>query len=280
MISTPSQTPHSPVVTKKPVRDYHSHISQEPKSKLKNIIVAQPQPEAAKSPYYELEKKFGIKFDFVPFIKVEGVSTKDFRKQRIVLTDFSGIVFTSRNAIDHFFRMCDELRVKMSQETKFFCTSEAIALYLQKYTQYRKRKVFFSDAGINKELKNLMIKHKETTKFLYICPETRSQDELTSFMTENGIQFVEAVMYKTVPNDLTATKITNYDMLILFSPTGLSSLLHSFPKFKQGKIKIGIYGRTTADAVIDANLNIHVMAPLNHHTSITSALEDYLKDVK
>jgi uroporphyrinogen-III synthase len=280
LISTPSQTPHSPIVAKKPVRDYHKHISQEPKSKLKNIIVAQPQPEAAKSPYYELEKKFGIKFDFIPFIKVEGVSTKDFRKQRIVLTDFSGIVFTSRNAIDHFFRMCDELRVKMSQETKFFCTSEAIALYLQKYTQYRKRKVFFSDAGINKELKNLMIKHKETTKFLYICPETRSQDELTSFMSENGIQFVEAVMYKTVPNDLSTMKIANYDMLILFSPTGLSSLLHNFPKFKQGKMKIGIYGRTTADAVIDANLAIHVMAPLNHHTSITSALESYLKDVK
>ena len=280
MISATSQSPQPSVATKKPTRDYHKHISQEPKVKLKNIIVAQPQPEAAKSPYFELEKKFGIKFDFIPFIKVEGVSTKDFRKQRIVLTHFSAIVFTSRNAIDHFFRMCDELRVKMSQETKFFCTSEAIALYLQKYTQYRKRKVFFSDAGINKELKNLMIKHKDTTKFLYICPEARSQDELTSFMAENNIEFTEAVMYKTVPTDLSAMNINSYDMLILFSPTGLSSLQHNFPKFKQGKMKIGIYGRTTADAVIDANLNIHVMAPLNHHTSITAALENYLNDAK
>ncbi|MCS6819062.1 MAG: uroporphyrinogen-III synthase, partial [Chitinophagales bacterium] len=149
-----------------------------------------------KSPYYELAENYKVNIRFQPFIQVEGVPGKEFRKQKITLTDYSGIIFTSRNAIDHFFRICEELKVKMSQETKFFCTSEAIALYLQKYIQYRKRKVFFGDPNNNKELRNHLFKHKDFTRFLYICAEVR-KDEIPSFMQANGFNFSEAVMYKT-----------------------------------------------------------------------------------
>ncbi len=274
--STIGKSKTEAVVSSVPQKDYAALVSKENKFPAKNILVSHPVPEAPKSPYYDIEKKYGVKFHFQPFIEVQGITTKEFRKQKISLTDFSGVVFTSRNSIDHFFRMCDELRVKMSQETKFFCTSEAIALYLQKYTQYRKRKVFYSDQGNNKELKNIMLKHKDSTKFLYICPEVRSKEELTTFMKDNGIDFVEAVMYKTVPLDLTKINLKNYDMLVLFSPTGLNALFHNFPKFKQDKLRIAVYGKTTADAVIDASLAIHVMAPIGDVLSINAAIEKYL----
>jgi uroporphyrinogen-III synthase len=267
----------TPVVSTIPSKDYGLLVTKSPKTKIKRILVSHPAPEGLRSPYYDIEKKFGVKFHFQPFIEVQGITTKEFRKQRISLTDFSGVVFTSRNSIDHFFRMCDELRVKMSQETKFFCTSEAIALYLQKYTQYRKRKVFYSDQNNNKELKNLMLKHKDSTKFLYICPEVRSKEELTTFMKENQIDFVEAVMYKTVPLDLSSLNLNNYDMLVLFSPTGLIALFHNFPKFKQDKLQIAVYGKSTADAVLEAKLSIHVMAPLGDVLSINVALDKHLQ---
>jgi uroporphyrinogen-III synthase len=279
---SPKVTPKKPktevaVVSSIPLKDYASFITKAQKTKIKNILVSHPAPEGLRSPYYDIEKKYGIKFHFQPFIEVQGITTKEFRKQKISLTDFSGVVFTSRNSIDHFFRMCDELRVKMSQETKFFCTSEAIALYLQKYTQYRKRKVFYSDQGNNKELKNLMLKHKDSTKFLYICPEVRSKEELTTFMKDNQIDFVEAVMYKTVPLDLSKINLNNFDMLVLFSPTGLIALFHNFPRFKQNKLQIAVYGKSTADAVLEANLEIHVMAPLGEVMSINVALDRHLQ---
>lgn len=207
---------------------------------------------------------------------MEGIPGKEFRKQRLTLNDFSGIIFTSRNSIDHFFRVCDELRVKMSQETKFFCTSEAIALYLQKYTQYRKRKVFFGDMNNNKELRMLLVKHKDATRFLYICAETK-KDEIPAFLEANNFNYSEGVMYKTVPNDIKAYKLHDYDMLIFFSPSGVHSLYHNFPKFKQDKLKIAVYGKTTADAVLNRGLKLHLMAPLNHTPTIVVALDAYLK---
>ncbi len=275
--SSKKTTSSSPSETSAKVIDFSQIISKAPKAKIKTILIAHPAPEGAKSPYFDLEKKYGVVFKFHPFIEVQGVTTKEFRKQRIVLTDYSGVIFTSRNSIDHFFRMCDELRVKMSQETKFFCTSEAIALYLQKYTQYRKRKVFFSDKGSNKELKNLMLKHKDSTKFLYICPEISAKEDLINHMIENHLDFKEAAMYKTVPNDLKKINFDSFDMMILFSPAHVSSLFESYPKFKQNKMKIGVYGKVTAEAVIEAKLDFHVMAPLPGIISITAALEDYLK---
>jgi uroporphyrinogen-III synthase len=263
------------IIPQKPEKNYADLISREPKTKIKNILVAQPAPEGPKSPYFDLAAKYKVKFNFVPFVKVEGVPGKDFRKQRITLNDYSGIIFTSRNSIDHFFRICDELRVKMSQETKFFCTSEAIALYLQKYTQYRKRKVFFGDMSNNKELRMLLMKHRDATRFLYICAEAR-KDEIPAFMHANGFNYAEGVMYKPVAVDLHGTDPHHYDMMILFSPTGIHSLYQNFPKFKQENLKIGTYGRTTADAILDKGLHIHLMAPLEKVQTINVALDLYL----
>ncbi len=260
-------------------RNYSDLISKEPKTKIKHIIVAQPQPEGPKSPYYDLAAKYKLKFTFTPFVRVEGIYGKDFRKQRLSLNDYSGIIFTSRNSIDHFFRICDELRVKMSQETKFFCTSEAIALYLQKYTQYRKRKVFFGDMNNNKELRMLLMKHRDATRFLYVCAETK-KDEIPAFMEANKFNYVEGVMYKTMPVDLKSTKLHDYDLLIFFSPSGIHSMYHNFPKFKQEKLKIAAYGKTTADLILDKGLKLHLMAPLNNSPTIVVALEQYLKEIK
>lgn len=265
------------IIPHRPEKNYAELISKAPKTKTKNILVAQPQPEGPKSPYFDLALKHKIKFTFQPFITVEGVPGKDFRKQRITLNDFSGIIFTSRNSIDHFFRICEELRVKMSQETKFFCTSEAIALYLQKYTQYRKRKVFFGDMNNNKELRMLLVKHKDATRFLYICAETK-KDEIPAFLEANSFNYMEGIMFRTVPNNLKAHKIHDYDMLIFFSPTGINALYHNFPKFKQEKLKIAAYGKTTADAILAKGLNLHLMAPLNHSPTIVVALDHYLKE--
>lgn len=264
------------IIPQRQERNYASCIAPIVKSRIKNILVAQPKPEGPRSPYFDIATKYNVQFTFAPFITVEGVPGKDFRKQRLTLNDFSGIIFTSRNAIDHFFRICEELKVKMSQETKFFCTSEAIALYLQKYTQYRKRKVFFGDLNNNKELRLLLAKHKDATRFLYICAETR-KDEIPAFMQANGFNYSEAVMFRTVPRDLKEIKIEKFDMLILFSPTGVHSLFHNFPNFKQGNLRIGIYGKTTADALLDAGLNMHVMAPLENTPTIITALENCLK---
>ncbi len=266
------------IIPHRPEKNYAELLSKEPKTKIKHILIAQPQPEGPKSPYFDLAEKYKLKINFSPFVKVEGVAGKDFRKQRISLNDYSGIIFTSRNAIDHFFRICDELRVKMSQETKFFCTSEAIALYLQKYTQYRKRKVFYGDMNNNKELRTLLIKHRDATRFLYICAEVR-KDEIPAFMAANNFNYAEGMMYRTVPNDLKTVKPSEYDMLIFFSPSGIHSLFNSFPKFKQEKLKIGAYGKTTADAVLDKGLKLHIMAPLGNTPTILVALDHYLKDI-
>ncbi len=272
------QPPTKPqiIIPQRPDKNYAELISKEPKTKLKNILIAQPQPEGPKSPYFDLAARHKLKIDFFPFVKVEGIPGKEFRKQRLTLNDFSGIIFTSRNSIDHFFRVCDELRVKMSQETKFFCTSEAIALYLQKYTQYRKRKVFFGDMNNNKELRMLLVKHKDATRFLYICAEAK-KDEIPAFLEANSFNYSEGVMYKTVPNDLKAYKLQDYDMLVFFSPSGVHSLYHNFPKFKQDKLKLAVHGKTTADAVLDRGLKLHIMAPLNHTPTIVVALDAYLK---
>ena len=268
----------SEILKPKNDKNYAAFLSNDPKTKLRNILVAQPQPEGPRSIYFDLEEKYKVKFHFTPFVTIEGVPGREFRKQRITLNEYNGIIFTSRNAIDHFFRICEELRVKMSQETKYFCSSEAIALYLQKYTQYRKRKVFFSDTNSNKEMRGLLLKHKETSRNLYICPEVRSKDEITSFMTEQKITFAEAVMYRTVPSDLSKVDFKKYDMMILFSPSAVHSLYQSFPNYKQAKIKIGVYGKFTADAVLEAKWNIHIMAPIDGVPSIMAALDSYLKE--
>ena len=241
---------------------------------VKSILISQPKPETEKSPYFDLAKKYNLKIDFRPFIQVEGISAKDFRKARITPTDFNAVIFTSRNSIDHFFRICDELRIKMSQDTKYFCVSEAIALYLQKYTQYRKRKVFFGSGDI-KDLFKLILKHKEGSKFLLPCSDIHKKD-LPAFLKKNKLDYAEAIIYKTVASDLSDLEEIFYDMIVFFSPSGIQSLFHNFPDFKQNNTRIAAFGPATSKAVVDAGLKLDLRAPIPGAPSMTMAIEKYL----
>ncbi len=214
--------------------------------------------------------------DFIPFISVEGVPGKEFRKQRIVLNEFSGVIFTSRNAVDHFFRICEELKVKMSQETKYFCTSEAIALYLQKYIQFRKRKVFIEENAAGKDLSYHLNKHKDTTRFLYICADVR-KDEIPSFMKTHNFNYAEGVMYKTIPVDIKSVNLSKYDLIAFFSPAAVNALYVSHPDYSQGETKIAAFGNATAEAVLEANLKLHLVAPIPGVPSIVASIRSYLE---
>lgn len=244
-------------------------------SKVKSILISQPEPENGKSPYYDLAKKHGLKVKFRQFIQVEGVPVKEVRKQRIVPTDFSAVIFTSRNSIDHFFRICDDLRVKMSQETKYFCVSEAIALYLQKYIQYRKRKVIFGDGKL-KSLEKQLLKHRKNENILLPCSETRKPD-LPQFLEGNDFDFTEAIFYRTVASDLSDLKDVNFDMIVFFSPSGVQSLYKNFPDFEQKDTKIAAFGPATTKAIEEAGLTIEVKAPVPKAPSMTMAIDQYLK---
>ena len=244
--------------------------------KVKSILISQPKPQSEKSPYFQLADKFQVKIDFRPFIHVEGIPSKDFRKSRITITDHTAVILTSRNAIDHFFRICDELRIKLSQETKFFCISEAIALYLQKYTQYRKRKVFFGN-GTAKALMDYFKKHKNEN-YLLPCSDIHKKD-IPDFLTANNFKFKEAVIYKTVCSDLSDLSDINYDMIVFFSPSGVASLYSNFPDFKQNNTRIAAFGPTTSKAVLDRDLRLDVKAPIPQAPSMTMAIEQYVKKV-
>lgn len=243
-------------------------------NKVSTILISQPKPEAGKSPYFDLEKKYNVKFEFRQLIKVVPVPSKDFRKDKINITDYSAIILNSRNAIDNLFRICDEMRIKLSQETKFFCSSEAIALYLQKYTQYRKRKVFFSSDN-TKSLQDLLMKHKDNERFLWPCSDFH-QDELPVFLDKFGFKYDKAVIYRTVSSDVKDMGI-NFDVIVFFSPAGLKSLFENFPDFKQGNINIGTMGANTAQAAKEAGLNIQIMAPSPESPSMVMALDNFLK---
>lgn len=246
-------------------------------NKVKSILISQPEPENGKSPYYDIAKKYNIKVDFRKFIQVEGVSTKDFRKSKIILTDYSAVIFTSKNSMDYFFSMCETMRVKMSQETKYFCKSEAIALYLQKYIQYRKRKVFFG-SGKNDELKEILLKHKENEKFLLPCSNVSSSD-LPDFLEKKGFDYKPAVLYKTVSSDLSDLENIFYDIIIFFSPHGLKSLYENFPDFKQKDTRLAAFGDATAKAMRDYGLKVNIKAPAPGIPSMTMAIQKYLDKV-
>ena len=242
--------------------------------KIRTILLSQPKPEGGKSPYFDIEKKYNLKIDFRPLIKVVPVLSKDFRKDKINITDYSAIILNSRNAIDHLFRICDEMRIKLSQETKFFCSSEAIALYLQKYTQYRKRKVFFSSDN-TKSLQELLMKHKND-HFLWPCADIH-QDDLPLFLDKNGFKYDKAIIYRTVSSDMQDLKDVKYDAIIFFSPAGIKSLFENFPKFKQNDTIIGAMGSNTGQAARDAKLKVDIAAPTPEAPSMALALENYLK---
>ena len=243
--------------------------------KIKKILVSQPKPASEKSPYFDIASKYGVDIVFRPFIKVESFTAKEFRQQKISILDHTAIVFTSRHAIDHFFTLCKDLRVTIPESMKYFCVTEAISLYIQKYVQYRKRKMFFGTAGKIDDLVPTMVKHK-TEKYLIPMSDVHNND-IKDLLDRNHLQHTEAVMYRTVSNDFKADERFDYDMLVFFSPSGISSLLKNFPDFKQDKIKIGCFGPTTAKAVKDAGLRLDVEAPTPEAPSMTAALEQYLQ---
>lgn len=244
--------------------------------KIKKILVSQPQPTSEKSPYYDISEKYGVKIDFRPFIKVEPILAKEFRTQRISILDHTAIIFNARHGIDHFFRLCEELRVTVPETMKYFCVSESVAVYLQHYIHYRKRKVFYGATGKMNELVTIMNKHADE-KFLLITSDVQNEETM-SILEKSKITFQKAVMYKTVSNDFGPDEEFNYDLIIFFSPVGVASLLKNFPDYVQGEMNIGAFGATTCQAVRDAGLRLDIEAPLPGAPSMTMALDNFLKE--
>ena len=243
--------------------------------KIKKVLVSQPKPATEKSPYIDIAEKFGVEIDFRPFFKVEPLTSKEFRQQKISILDHTAVVFTSRHAINHFFHLCEELRVAIPETMKYFCVTEAIAVYLQKYIVYRKRKIFFGQTGKVEDLAVVIGKHPKE-KYLIPVSDIHKED-LISLLEAKKISYTKAVMYRTVSNDFEDNEKFDYDMLVFFSPSGISSLLKNFPNFEQKDIKIGCFGPTTAKAIKDAGLRLDMEAPTPEAPSITAALEMYLK---
>lgn len=243
--------------------------------KVKKVLVSQPKPTSEKSPYYEIAEKYGVQIEFRPFIKVEGLTAKEFRQSKISIPDFTAVIFTARTAIDHFFRLCEEMRISIPDTMKYFCTTESIALYLQKYIIYRKRKIFHGNTGKLQDLLPLLVKHNKE-KFLYAVSDVHKDD--TSELDSHKINYTKAVMYRTVSNDFAPDEPFDYDMLLFFSPSGINSLLKNFPDFKQDEIKIGCFGATTAKAVRDAGLRLDIEAPSVKAPSMTAALDNFLRE--
>jgi uroporphyrinogen-III synthase len=242
---------------------------------IKTILVSQPKPEGEKSPYFDLAEKYKLKIDFRPFIRVEGIGAQEFRSQRVNLADFTAVIMTSKNAVDHYFRIAQETRFTVPDTMKYFCISEAVALYLQKYVTYRKRKIFFGKQTIE-ELVETMRKHKGE-KYLLPCTDIL-RDKIPETLEEHKIDFTKAMLYRTVASDLSDLEDVYYDMLVFFSPGGIESLFKNFPDFKQNDTVIAAFGPTTANAVIKNNLRLDVHAPQPNAPSMTAAIENFVKD--
>ena len=244
--------------------------------KIKKILVSQPKPTTDKSPYFDIAQKHDVELVFRPFIKVEGLSAKEFRQQKVNIPDFTAIVFTARTAVDHFFRLCEEMRISIPMTLKYFCTSETIANYLQKYIVYRKRKIFASPTGKLADLLPAMQKHK-TENFLIVVSDVNNGSE-SALLAANKLNVSQAAMYRTVSNDFGPDEAFDYDMLVFFSPQGIESLLKSFPDFEQGDIRIAAFGPATVKAVQDAGLRLDIEAPSPKAPSMTSAIDLYLSE--
>ena len=241
--------------------------------RVQTILVSQPKPE--RSPYFQLEEQYGLTIDWRPFTHVERLSAKDFRKFKIYLEEYSAIIFTSLVSIDHFFRMAEEMRYKIPEELKYFCLTEAIANYLQKFINYRKRKVFLGTRTVA-DLKAPLIKHRDKERFLLPCSNLAAPD-VTNFLRENRFNFSEAVMYQTVSSDLSDLRDIFYDVLVFFSPQGIKSLFENFPDFAQNETRIAVFGDSTLKAAEDAGLYINIKAPTEELVSMPMALAAYLK---
>ncbi|MDO9634326.1 MAG: uroporphyrinogen-III synthase [Paludibacter sp.] len=244
--------------------------------KIKKILVSQPQPTGDKSPYFDISEKYNVKIEFRPFIKVEPLSAKEFRMQRISILDYTAIIFNAKQGIDHFFSICDEMRITIPEGMKYFCTSESVAVYLQHYIHYRKRKVFYGATGKMSDLVTVLNKHT-TEKYLFVTPEILNEDIIAA-LDSSKITYNKAIMYRTVSNEFNNKEEFNYDMMLFFSPLGVQSLFKNFPDFKQGEIQIGSFGSTTAAAVKESGLRLDLEAPTPQYPSMTMALDAFLKD--
>lgn len=244
---------------------------------IQKILITQPKPDSDKSPYFELSRKYRVDLDFHAFIRLEGIPARDFRRQKIEIQQYTGVIFTSRNAIDHFFRICEEMKVSVSQDTKYFCITEAVALYLQKFILYRKRKVFYGADGTNKSMFDAINKHKGNEKFLYVCSENQQDNEIVSWLKANNCEFTLAFMYRSVSSDVKdVLQKTEYDVICFFTPSGVKSLFDNLPKYKQNGTIIGAFGNNTSKAVEDAGLKLAIKAPQPQAPSMVAALEQYL----
>lgn len=242
---------------------------------IKTILVSQPKPEGEKSPYYDLADKYKLKIDFRPFIHVEGVAAQEFRQQKVNIPEYTAIILTSKTAVDHFFRIAEEIRYEVPDTMKYFCISEAVALYLQKYVTYRKRKIFFGKQTIE-DLIDPLKKHKGE-KFLLPCTDIL-RDKIPETLEAAKIPFTKAMLYRTVASDLSDLEDVYYDMLVFFSPGGIESLMKNFPDFKQNNTVIAAFGPTTANAVVKNNLRLDVHAPQPNAPSMTAAIENFIKE--
>ena len=245
--------------------------------KVKTILISQPEPVNENSPYTRLREKHNLKIDFRPFIHVEGVNAKDVRRQKIDFADYTSVILTSRNSVDHFFRLAEDMRFKVSDATKYFCQSEAVAFYLQKYVVYRKRKIYVGEKSLT-DLESVFKKFKDE-KFLLPSSDIL-KPTTSSFLDSVGIDWTRAQLYKTVVSDLSDLRDVSYDILVFFSPSGIQSLFHNFPDFEQNNTKIAVYGNTTVKAADEAKLRIDIKAPTEETPSMTMAIEKFISASK
>ena len=242
--------------------------------KVKSILISQPKPEG-KSPYAAIELKHKLKIDYRPFMHVEEISAQEFREQRISILNHDAVIFTSKNAMDHYFGMMDKLRLRIPDFTKYFCVSEAIAHYLQNFITYRKRKIFTGEQTLA-SLIPIMQKHKDS-KFLFPCSDVLKK-QMNKSLEESGLEYTKAQMYKVACSDLSDLSEVKYDMLVFFSPTGIKSLLENFPNFKQGETRLAVFGPTTIKSVEDNGLRVDIAAPNKKAPSMSMALDQYVKE--
>ncbi len=243
--------------------------------KIKSVLISQPKPCTEKSPYFDLAEKNKVKLDFRQFIQVEGVSGKDFRANRVNILDYTAVIFTSRTAIDHFFRICEEVRVQVPDTMKYFCNSESIAVYLQKYIVYRKRKIFYGKKRFA-DLMDILVKHNGE-RFMVPVSDVHN-DQIPTLLKKNKINFTIAILYRTVSSDLSDIKMKDYDMLVFYSPSGIASLLANFPEFKQNSMKIATFGPSTLNAAKDAGLDVSIKVPSPEFPSMTMALDKFISE--
>jgi len=245
-----------------------------PTRPIKTILISQAKPENDKNPYNELCRKYKVEIEFKPFIQLVGIENREYRKYKINPLNFESVVFTSRNIIDHFFSLCESLRIRMPDETKYYCMTESVALYLQKYILYRKRKVFYADGTLPNFFKVVLHHRNDGEKFLVPCADIHKSD-IPDFLKKNSIEFAEAVILKTVPVEL-KKKDLNFDALIFFGPTSVNSLIHNFPDYKQRNQVIGGFGPLTLNAISDAKLRCDIIAPSVESPSMIMAIEKYI----